>query len=653
MKLIRIITSFALFVFIIWPSWVFCFSPNDTNFGKQWYLRQVSMDQAWDYARGRGEVIVAVIDTGVDITHPDLEDSIWTNANEIPGNNIDDDNNGYIDDIHGWNFINDDNEVTPNFSVTYSEDGIHHGTSIASIIAATGDNRLGIAGAAFGVKLMCLKALDELGNGDSKKAAKAIYYAINNGASVINLSFVGFTPEDELNTAVKRAWEAGITVVAASGNTEWEYGGINLNDYDEYPVCSDQYDKEEYIIGVAATDTLDQKGRFSNFGRACIDVAAPGVYIYSARVYNPEAEGYDKFYNDDWSGTSFAAPIVSGVAALIKSVNPGLGAREINNIIINQGDDIDSINPDYAGELGKRVNALTSVRLAMQIAQNGSDIVIPSPNGFTSYLYKISSQGDVENSFLAFPNFYLGFGAEMGDLNNDGSAEIVVGAGRGGGPQVRVFNGEGRVLGQFFAYDFRFRGGVEAALGDVNGDGKKEIITAPGAGGGPHVLVYDERANIMGNFMAHRADFRGGLKIASGDVNDDGVDEIIVCYLDSGRNYVKIFNKNAQRLGEFDYPAEIIPSIEVMNINQDRQVEILAAHQSGSELSIKAYNMRGEAVREISRKITGSLFDIKSFYDYFNAEERLIIVSRNGSQLILEYLNNNFEKTKEKSLDLK
>ena len=647
--------SFIFFIcFFVLPFSGAAFTPNDTLFERQGSLKQIRAPQAWDLARGSSDVIVAVVDTGIDITHPDMDEAIWTNPDEIPDNGLDDDNNGYIDDIHGWNYINNNNDITPNFSKTYSEDGIHHGTSIASIIGAEGNNKLGIVGVAFGVKIMPLKVLDELGNGDTKKAAQAVYYALDKGADVVNLSFVGFVPEDELDTAIQRAWEQGVVVVAAAGNTTPEAGGLNLNEYDEYPACYDQADDEEYVLGAAATDPLDQKGKFSNYGSMCVDVSAPGMNILSARVYNPDAAGYDKFYNDDWSGTSFAAPFVSGLAALIKSANPGLGAREINEIIMQTGDNIDALNQDYAGALGKRINAEKAVELALSIARNGSSFPQASPRGFAANFYKMAASGVSEESFLAFDNFYHGFNVEMGEINNDGVSEIVAGAGYGGGPQVRIFSQDGRLLGQFFAYDKYFRGGVDIALGDVNADGKKEIITAAGRGGGPHILIWDDHAKIRGNFMAHDKSFHGEISVAAGEVNDDGDDEIIVGFFENGKINIKIFKRDGSLINHFYFDALPDSKVEVraVDLNNDLREEIIIVYKTGEDFVIKAYTMQGGHTAEFSEKIDSELFDIKSYFDYFEAGNRLVISFTQDDKLVLKYFDQELNFIKDAELNL-
>ena len=191
--------------------------PNDTFYSKQWYLRQINAEAAWDKTTGSDQVIVAVIDTGVDIDHEDLRDNVWTNAGELPGNGIDDDKNGFADDVHGWNFLANSNDVKPH-EPGASEDGFIHGTLVASLIAARGGNDVGVAGVAWNVKIMPLTALDGMGFGSSDDVAEAVRYAVTNGAQIINLSLEGYTNSTDITAALAYARSKGVLTVAASGN---------------------------------------------------------------------------------------------------------------------------------------------------------------------------------------------------------------------------------------------------------------------------------------------------------------------------------------------------------------------------------------------------------------------------------------------------
>lgn len=291
--------------------------PNDPDFSKLWGLNntgqtfgQVDADidapEAWDITTGINTVIVGVIDTGIDYTHLDLIANIWNNPNEIPGNNIDDDNNSYIDDVRGWDFINNDNDPM---------DEVGHGTHVAGTIGAIGNNGIGIVGVNWNVKLMSLKFLGPSG-GYSDDAAEAIIYATNMGCVVTNNSWGGTSFSQTLKDAISYAESANSLFVAAAGNN-----GANTDIYKHYPST---YDNDN-IISVTASDHNDRLAYFSNFGKNTVDLAAPGLNIYSSI---PPSTKYAYY-----SGTSMAAPHVTGAVALLISKNLNYSANQIKNIL--------------------------------------------------------------------------------------------------------------------------------------------------------------------------------------------------------------------------------------------------------------------------------------------------------------------------------
>ena len=230
----------------------------------------MSVPTAWDYTQGSNDIIVAVLDTGVDIKQPELAANIWTNPNPgKPG-----DPSGYVNDLHGWNFVENNNDPTPQFTSGWTEAGITHGTVIAGIIGAVGNNMSGIAGINWHVKIMPLRILDSQGIGDSNAAARAIDYATAHGARVLNFSFVTDEHNIALDQAIARAAKSGVLIVAAAGNNR-DTGGDNLDKTPMYPVCSDG-PGTNYVIGVAATDLNDERADFSNYGTNCVDISAPG-----------------------------------------------------------------------------------------------------------------------------------------------------------------------------------------------------------------------------------------------------------------------------------------------------------------------------------------------------------------------------------------
>ncbi|MFA6027748.1 MAG: S8 family peptidase [Patescibacteria group bacterium] len=301
-------------------------APNDIFYNYQWHLPEIKAAKAWSMEEGKKGVVVAVLDTGIAIGHPDLEEKIWQNSDEIADNNIDDDNNGYIDDTHGWDFINDNNNPKPDLTGDKTEIGLIHGTHVSGIIGASSDNSIGVAGVCQKCTVMPLQVLDDEGSGTIKAIHDAIYYAADNGADVINLSFGSYGDSDAENEAVQYAQDMGIVVVAAAGNDE-----KNLNKKPIYPAC------HEGVLGVGATNKNQKAAYFSNYGSDCVDVSAPGTYIFST-YYKNKSLGYDDYYGY-MEGTSMATPIVSGLAGLLKSYNEKLTRKNIMHYIKANADD--------------------------------------------------------------------------------------------------------------------------------------------------------------------------------------------------------------------------------------------------------------------------------------------------------------------------
>jgi subtilisin family serine protease len=262
--------------------------------GSAWGLLRLHAPTAWSAADGSGAV-VAVLDGGLNTSNPDIAGALWTNTSEIAGNHVDDDNNGFIDDVNGADWV--DRDGSP------SDTG-GHGTHVAGTIAGAAGNNFGAAGVAPGAKIMPLRFLDGNGSGTVADAIAAVDYAIVNHADVINASWGGPDFSPPLRDALARAGAAGITVVAAAGND-----GLSNDSSPTYPAAFNLPN----LISVAASDRRDHLASFSNYG-STVDVAAPGVEILST-------EGAGAGY---MSGTSMAAPHVAGIAALARSFRPGL-----------------------------------------------------------------------------------------------------------------------------------------------------------------------------------------------------------------------------------------------------------------------------------------------------------------------------------------
>lgn len=530
--------------------------PSDTYYNNQWYLEKIKAPQAWDEAREASDVTIAVLDSGVQIGHPDLESNIWRNGKEIPENNIDDDKNGFIDDINGWDFVNNTADPAPKFKNGFTEAGILHGTIVAGIAAAAGNNAAGVAGIGWRAKIMPLKVLDDAGEGNTSNVVKAIDYSIANGADIINLSFVGFGFSQSLDSAIKRAYDAGVIVVAAAGNEQGQASGYSLDATPMYPACHDG--AENRVIGVAATDTIDQKANFSSYGFKCVDIAAPGVSIFSTAIYEPgkqiNGKFFDKYYDGYWSGTSMATPMVSATLALMEEINPSLTRNELVKILLDNTDNINRLNPNYLNQLGRgRLNAYYAVLNAKNELLNKTVKVLLAPySNYTSKLKITDSGGKTDKEFNAYADSFIGgVSIASGDVDGDGATEIITGAGPGGGPHVKMFTQEGELQGQFFAYSSQFKGGVNVASCDIDKDGLSEVITAPISGGGPHIKIFTNKGELGGQFFAYNKNFNGGVNVACGDVDGDGENEIITGAGAGGGPQVRIFSPKGKVEGQF------------------------------------------------------------------------------------------------------
>lgn len=330
--------------------------PNDPLYGREWAMRQIGAPEAWSVSTGSRSVVVAVIDAGVDLSHPDLAQNIWTNLGEIPNDGIDNDANGYIDDVHGWNFVNNTSTVSPIYNSSTVEEAWDHGTLVSSLIAAKGNDGYGIAGVAWNVRVMPLVVLDAGGYGSMQSIVKAIRYAVNKGVSVINLSLVGYDSDPELEQAIKEAYRAGVLVVAATGNDEIFPSGVDLDQTPAYPVCTDG--DANYVLGVGGSDPLDQRSPYANYGRKCMDLVAPSMDLIGARptLLEPGATS-SKEYVEGLSGTSLAAPLVSGAAALVKSVNPEWNASQIRDYLLITADPVEFLVATGEGRIyARRLN---------------------------------------------------------------------------------------------------------------------------------------------------------------------------------------------------------------------------------------------------------------------------------------------------------
>ncbi len=300
---------------------------NDPAMNQKWGLTQNQIGKAWKISQGSKRIKVAIIDTGLDVKHEDLKDNLWKNAGEIgfddlgrdkATNGKDDDGNGFVDDVYGWNFVKNNSDLSDNHG---------HGTHIAGIVGAVGGNGKGISGVSPEVSLMILKYYDPKGYGEDnlKNTIKAIHYAIDNGAHIINYSGGGLEYSADEKAAIEKARKRGILFIAAAGN---ERSNSDLKKY--YPA---DYNLDN-IISVTAIDDKTRVLPSSNYGILTVDIAAPGNNIYSTLPDNKY--GF-------MTGTSQATAYVSGVAALVLAHHTDYKPIEVAKYLKNTGDIVDSL----------------------------------------------------------------------------------------------------------------------------------------------------------------------------------------------------------------------------------------------------------------------------------------------------------------------
>ncbi|MFO0099721.1 MAG: S8 family serine peptidase, partial [Aphanizomenon sp.] len=344
--------------------------PNDLSFGQLWGLHNtgqgggtpdadIDAPEAWDIQTGNPNLVIGVIDTGVDYNHPDLVGNIWTNPGEIANDGIDNDNNGYIDDIRGWDFAYNDNNPS-------DVDG--HGTHVSGTIAGKGNNGVGVTGVAWNAKIMPLKFLDDTGSGSTSGAISAINYATAKGVKLTNNSWGGGGYSQALYDAINAAGQQGALFIAAAGNES--------SNTDILPAYPASYNLAN-IISVASTTNTDGLSSFSNYGLTSVDLGAPGSGIYSTLPNNSYGT---------YSGTSMASPHVAGAAALVWSQNPTWTAQQVKNALMNTGDSIAAL----AGKTvsGKRLNVYNAlVSSSLPSVTVGVSPATVQEDGITNLVY--------------------------------------------------------------------------------------------------------------------------------------------------------------------------------------------------------------------------------------------------------------------------
>ncbi len=636
--------------------------PNDTLLSSQPYLETIDAYHAWDVNHDARQVVVAIIDSGVDIDHEDLDRNIWVNPKEVPANGIDEDRNGFVDDVHGWNFVADDSDVRPVAPRGIPENsiGIQHGTGVAGIIGAIGDNGRGISGVSWSVKIMSLRVLNEFGVGDSHTVTRALQYAIDMGVDVINLSLVGTDYDMIVVSALKKAHDQGTIVVAAAGNS-----GLNLNESGTYPVCYNDAGPAT-VIGVGAIDAEFNRPSFSNYGDHCVDIVAPGVKIFTTRYVVPYFEDKDQ-YKALFSGTSFAAPQVTGVIALLKGMRPDLTPEQVLYLLQQGATRIDpSMHAVYSG-FDYALNALGSLDLVATlpppteplppVAETLPPLVIKhpdllaysrGPNQGSAYQYQfpgpilvtphvftevalmdgmrfvheggyrlLASAWRPNSKFVWRYNVVTTEFSQVlmidindaqtvghvaiGNVDFDPKPELVISSGPKGKPLISVYTMEGAKKYEFQAFPDAVSGGLDVALLDTNDDNVMEIAVVPVAQLSGHIKIFDYTGVLLNEWDSYGPNFQLGATISVADTNGDTNPEIIVGPGAGGGPHVRVFAADGTMSHEF-FAGEVGESsgaiVDFFDLEQDFTPEYVVSYHVGHQSIIRTYSVTGSFLKE-------------------------------------------------------
>ena len=337
------------------------FQPNDPSLNSCWHLSKIQAFDAWSLGTGSDSVVVAVVDDALEINHLDLTNVIWNNHLEIPNNGIDDDNNGYVDDYNGYDVADNDNNPNP------PNTNLDHGTHVAGISGAQTNNNIGVASIGFGISIMPVKATrDNNFNGTINNAYDGVYYAALNGADIINCSWGSSNFSNTNYNIIQMAQNQGSIIVASAGNSNQ-----NLASNPRYPSCYNG------VVCVANTTQSDAKRGSSCYGSR-VDISAPGSSILSTIPFNNYGTK---------SGTSMSAPMVAGLLGLMKSFSPNSTNEQLISCMKSASDNIDAINPSYAGLLGNgRINAYNAL------------LCLSPPNADFKIIKQDSCSGEVQFS---------------------------------------------------------------------------------------------------------------------------------------------------------------------------------------------------------------------------------------------------------------
>lgn len=573
----------ALIIQSVWAA-----VPNDAEYIYQGYLKQLGAESAWGITTGSREVIVAVIDTGVDVWHQDLTDNIFVNYDEIPNDGLDNDNNGYIDDQYGWDAISGRGSGLANFTADEIHKlGPNHGTIVAGIIGAVGNNALGTTGVAWQTRILPIRALTKNGDGSTKIIAQAIEYAIKMKADIINLSFVGNQTDSDLQSSLQHAVAAGILVVTAAGNDS-----VNLDNEPHFPICSSLQNGPGALLGVSAVDENFTRAPFASYGDKCVGLSAIGVSLRSTRVkYVAPSSGEIYLTIGGLDGTSVAAPLVAGAAALVKSELPQARGQKIAEILLNTGKNIDDFNTTLApGSMGKLLQldaALVEAKRLEDIIKQTQNLFVykktNAPLALTSYnsvgnLTALTSLTDIKEVALT-----------VADLSRDDPTQAQVYS--NGRLDVSQSGGFGF---SFYPFGVNYKKPFKIIL--LKSGGNTVVGVMPQSGGHDDLQIWSVDGRKLGQFRIFGDKIKSGYSLAKIDWNNDGMDEIIISRSDR-KSDLRLYDQRGKLLKKWENPFSTGLTLAALS-DQDRPV-IMAAENNSYRAQVAILNPDKNAIAQI------------------------------------------------------
>lgn len=662
---------------ILWADYVTInrnkYTPNDSLYESLWYITQTETEKVWDFVRDASDVLVAISDSGIKWTHPDLQENIWLNEEEMTGvtidwvngtftgDGIDNDGNGKIDDVMGWDFVNNDNNPLQNWNHNY------HGTHVAGCASAVGDNNLGTVGPAFNGKLLNMQgAPDNQDSNGNPHGYQQMVYAADMGADIINASWGGQTFNlSYANTYVNYATNYGSLVVVAAGNGNVEHNSSYIDAPSDCPNA----------FNVAATNRNDEKASFSEYGYP-IDISAPGTEIKSTII---EDDGYDNA-----QGTSMASPIVCGIAALVKAVNPDFTNTQIRERIENTADFIDDINPDYAGKLGAgRINAFAAVlydkipnmiiedKVIAEIEGDGDGVANPGER--ISLQVKVTNYLDI-NTGLTWAssnntNIYLRCD-QAGVVIQDSVASlgtIVSGASVWNADSPFTFNTTSNMstqpiefklyvqanLDSEFPYSIEIPFETKLSLDypgwslpltgqthsspiimDLNNDNTNEIIFADLEG---NVNVLDNQQNFISGFPRNLSSSIT-LPLAVGDLNNDNIQDIVA--VTSNKEAYAVSGNGTLLWGPISLENQMVKANPlVTDVDGNGTLEAVICTINGK---LHIIDGQGNEFPNYPCEFPGNfIFNIASGDINLNGNQEIILQAISGNLLVIDYASQN------------